>query len=113
MTRLATGGRIDRDQPLDFTVDGLPYRGCRGDTVASAMVAAGALGVGPSIHRRRPRGILTADSTEPNALVQLDEVLPATVVELVHGLQARTLSGVGRLAPEPNGACYDKKFTHV
>jgi sarcosine oxidase, subunit alpha len=113
MTRLASGGRIDRDHPLIFTVDNQSYNGFRGDTLASAMVAAGVLGVGPSIHRGRPRGILTADVTEPNALVQLDEVLPATVVELVDGLQARTLSGVGRLAPEPNGATYDKKFTHV
>jgi sarcosine oxidase, subunit alpha len=113
MTRLAAGGRINRDQPLDFTVDGVPYSGFRGDTLASAMVAADAVTVAPSIYRGRPRGLLTADLTEPNALVQLNEVLPATVVELVDGLQARTLSGIGRLAPEPDGAIYDKKFVHT
>ena len=113
MTRLSSGGRIDRDQTLAFTLDGVQYNGFRGDTLASAMIANGLLSVAPSIYRRRPRGILTADVTEPNALVQVAEVLPATVVELVDGLQARTLSGVGRLAPEPDGAIYDKKFVHV
>lgn len=113
MTRLPSGGRVDRDQVLTFTIDGVQHTGFRGDTLASAMVAGGALAVAPSIYRRRPRGILTADVTEPNALVQVDEVLPATVVELVDGLQARTLSGIGRLEPESDGATYDKKFVHV
>ncbi len=113
LTRLPSGGRIDRDQPLDFTLDGVPYSGFRGDTLASAMVAAGVLAVGPSIYRGRPRGLFAADLTEPNALVQLDEVLPATVVELTDGLAARTLSGIGRLAPEPDGAVHDKKFVHT
>jgi len=108
MTRLPSGGRVDRSQTFSFTLNGTSYNGFRGDTLASAMVAAGALGVGASIYRGRPRGILTADVTEPNALVQLDEVVPATVVELVDGLSARLLSGVGRLAPEPDGATYDK-----
>jgi sarcosine oxidase subunit alpha len=113
MTRLPSGGRIDRDQPLSFTLDGLQYNGFRGDTLASAMIGAGVLQVAPSIYRGRPRGILTSDLTEPNALVQVDEVLPATVVELVDGHQVRTLSGIGRLAPEPENAVYDKKFVHV
>ncbi len=113
MSRLASGGRVDRDRPVSFTLDGVPHTGFHGDTLASALVAAGALEVGPSIYRRRPRGILTADVTEPNALVQLAEVLPATVVELVEGLAARTLSGVGRLAPEPADAVHDKKFVHA
>jgi sarcosine oxidase subunit alpha len=113
VSRLASGGRIDRDRPLTFTLDGVQHHGFHGDTLASAMVAAGVLEVAPSIYRGRPRGILTADVTEPNALVQVGEVLPATVVELVEGLVARTLSGIGRLAPEPESATYDKKFVHV
>jgi sarcosine oxidase subunit alpha len=113
MSRLPTGGRIDRSRPLQFTVDGTSYTGFQGDTLASALVGAGTLAAGPSIYRGRPRGLLTADVTEPNALVQLGEVLPATVVELVEGLSARLISGIGRLAAEPAGAIYDKKFVHV
>ncbi|WP_028921159.1 2Fe-2S iron-sulfur cluster-binding protein [Pseudonocardia acaciae] len=112
--RLPSGGRIDRDAPLRFSVDGRELTGYRGDTVASAMLANGIIEVGPSIYRRRPRGIFTADVTEPNALLQADEpMLPATTVELFDGLAARTLSGVGRLDPTPDQAVYDKKYVHT
>jgi sarcosine oxidase subunit alpha len=102
-----------RDDEIAFTLDGAPRRGLRGDTLTSALVAAGELGAWSSIYRGRPRGILTADLTEPNAFVQVDDVQPATVVELAPGLAARRLAGVGRLAPAPVGAVHDKKFVHV
>jgi sarcosine oxidase, subunit alpha len=114
MSRLAAGGRVDRTRRIDFTVDGLPHSGFRGDTVASALVAAGVLEVGPSIYRGRPRGLLTADAGEPNALVDVrGEVLPATTVELTDGLAVRLLSGVGRLAIEAEPAVHDKMFVHA
>jgi sarcosine oxidase subunit alpha len=116
--RLPDGGRIDRGTPLHFTVDGVERTGYRGDTLASALVADGVLEVGPSLYRDRPRGILSAGVEEPNALVQVDgacsePLLPATTVELVEGLRARTLSGLGRLDPTPDPATYDKKFVHT
>ncbi|HWN36204.1 MAG TPA: 2Fe-2S iron-sulfur cluster-binding protein, partial [Pseudonocardia sp.] len=118
MSRLPAGGRIDRDTPLRFTLNGTELTGYRGDTVASAMLANGVLGVGPSIYRRRPRGILSAGVEEPNALLQVDgrcsePMQPATVVELFDGLSAETLSGVGRLDPTPDPALHDKKFVHT
>lgn len=51
MTRLPSGGRIDRSRPLTFTLDGQSHNGFRGDTLASAMVAAGLTAVAPSIYR--------------------------------------------------------------
>lgn len=118
MTRLPEGGRIDRERPLRFTLDGTPLTGFAGDTVASAMIANGLLEVAPSIYRRRPRGIFSAGVEEPNALVRVagpcaDPMLPATTVELYDGLRAETLSGVGRLDPNPDPDVYDKKYTHV
>ncbi|HEY0577834.1 MAG TPA: 2Fe-2S iron-sulfur cluster-binding protein [Pseudonocardia sp.] len=118
MSRLPAGGRIDRDTPLRFTLDGTELTGYRGDTVASAMLANGLVEVGPSIYRRRPRGILSAGVEEPNALLQLagrcsEPMLPATVVELFDALSAETLSGVGRLDPSPDSALHDKKFVHA
>jgi sarcosine oxidase subunit alpha len=111
VSRLATGGRIDRTAPLRFTVDGTSYPAFRGDTVASALVAADALTVGPSLYRRRPRGVLTAGVDEPNALLDVaGELLPATTVDVVDGLAVNTRSGVGRLRPEPDTARYDKTF---
>ena len=39
--RLPSGGRIDRARPLRFTFDGRGFEGFEGDTLASALLAAG------------------------------------------------------------------------
>ncbi|WP_432117511.1 sarcosine oxidase subunit alpha family protein [Streptomyces sp. bgisy032] len=116
--RLPRGGRVDRGTLLRFTVDGRELTGHPGDTVASAMLAHGLVGVAPSLYRGRPRGIVTAGVEEPNALLRLDgpcaeSMLPATTVELYDGLSATTLSGKGRLDPGPDPAVYDKKYVHT
>ncbi|ONI88868.1 ferredoxin [Saccharothrix sp. ALI-22-I] len=112
--RLPRGGRVDRSAPLRFTLDDVEYTGFAGDTLASAMIANGVLTVAPSMYLRRPRGIVTAGIEEPNALVQVDgePSLTATTVELVDGLSATTLSGVGRLEPGPE-LVHDKKYVHT
>ncbi|TIU69923.1 MAG: hypothetical protein E5W25_08600, partial [Mesorhizobium sp.] len=69
--RLANGGLIDRSTPLSFRFDGKTLLGFQGDTLASALVANGVKLVGRSFKYHRPRGILTAGSEEPNALVEL------------------------------------------
>ncbi|MBA5776879.1 sarcosine oxidase subunit alpha family protein [Stappia sp. F7233] len=93
--RIASGGRIDRAAPLSFTFDGETYQGFKGDTLASALLANDIHLVGRSFKYHRPRGILTAGSEEPNALVGLrrDEGqntpnLRATQIELYSGLDA-------------------------
>src|ERR1700689_3362589 len=95
--RMATGGRIGRDRPIRFSFDGRTYEGCEGDTLASALLAHGVHLVGRSFKYHRPRGILSAGSEEPNALVTIDRgegrVTPnqrATTVELYEGLTAWT-----------------------
>ncbi|MER8656183.1 MULTISPECIES: sarcosine oxidase subunit alpha family protein [unclassified Mesorhizobium] len=95
MTRL-TGGLIDRSQTLNFKFDGRSYQGHPGDTLASALVANGVRLVGRSFKYHRPRGVLTAGSEEPNALVELrtgarqEPNTRATTVELFEGLVARS-----------------------
>ncbi|MFJ2717162.1 sarcosine oxidase subunit alpha family protein [Streptomyces sp. NPDC087437] len=116
--RLPHGGRVDRGTVLRFTVDGRQLTGHPGDTVASALLASGVVEVGASLYRGRPRGIVSAGVEEPNALLQLDgpcseSMLPATAVELYDGLSATTLSGMGRLDPNPDPAVYDKKYAHT
>ncbi|KAA5831308.1 2Fe-2S iron-sulfur cluster-binding protein [Saccharopolyspora hirsuta] len=118
MTRLGQGGRIDRTRTLRFSVDGIELTGHPGDTLASALLANGRIEVGPSIYRDRPRGILTADGTEPNALVQVlsggpEPMVPATTLELHDGLQVASLSGIGWLSAAPDPAVYDKKYVHA
>ncbi len=97
MTRLVSGGRIDRTRPLRFSFDGRGYTGFAGDTLASALLANGVHLVGRSFKYHRPRGILSAGVEEPNALVEIDRGagrrepnVRATVVPLVEGLVARS-----------------------
>ncbi|MGE0801066.1 MAG: sarcosine oxidase subunit alpha family protein [Lautropia sp.] len=93
--RLA-GGLIDRSKTLRFTFDGKPYQGHPGDTLASALLANGVRLVGRSFKYHRPRGIFSAGSEEPNALVELrsgarrEPNTRATVAELFDGLEARS-----------------------
>ncbi len=92
--RLPAGGAIDRGEIRQFRFDGKTYAGYAGDTLASALLANGVRLVGRSYKYHRPRGILTAGSEEPNALVELrsgDRREPntrATVAELYDGLEA-------------------------
>ena len=65
------GGLIDRSKTLNFTFNGKAYQGHSGDTLASALLANGQRLVGRSFKYHRPRGIFTAGSEEPNALVEL------------------------------------------
>ena len=69
--RLPSGGRIDRTRTLHFSFDGKSYAGFQGDTLASALLANDVRLVGRSFKYHRPRGILSAGSEEPNALVEL------------------------------------------
>jgi sarcosine oxidase subunit alpha len=92
--RLGKGGLIDRQRALTFQFDGRRFTGHAGDTVASALLANGVQLVGRSFKYHRPRGILTAGSEEPNALVELrtgarrEPNTRATVAELFDGLEA-------------------------
>ncbi|MGI9483898.1 MAG: sarcosine oxidase subunit alpha family protein [Hyphomicrobiales bacterium] len=94
--RLPSGGLVDRDAPLNFTFDGKPFQGLQGDTLASALMANGQMIMGRSFKYHRPRGPVTASSSEPNALMEVGEGgrkqanTRATTVELYEGLVARS-----------------------
>ncbi|WP_299625091.1 sarcosine oxidase subunit alpha family protein [uncultured Tateyamaria sp.] len=89
-------GLVDRTRPVSFTFDGNTYRGFSGDTLASALLANDIRLVARSFKYHRPRGILTAGSEEPNALVTIgrgpaaDPNVRATVQEIYDGLEARS-----------------------
>src|ERR1700732_433643 len=97
--RLATGGVVGRKPVLAFNLDGRPFTGLSGDTLASALLASGRRVVGRSFKYHRPRGIMTAGSEEPNALVELrsgarrEPNTKATTIELYDGLEASTQNG--------------------
>ncbi|MFS8037907.1 sarcosine oxidase subunit alpha family protein [Xanthobacter sp. AM11] len=127
MTRLSAGGLIDRSRTLSFTFDGRRYSGHPGDTLASALLANGVRLMGRSFKYHRPRGVVTAGSEEPNALVELrsgarrEPNTRATTVEVFDGLEAASqnrwpslafdLLSVNRLAAPVLGAgFYYKTF---
>jgi len=93
--RIPGKGRIDQGKPVRFTFNGDSYSGFQGDTLASALLANGVHLVGRSFKYHRPRGILSAGSEEPNALVgvsrgpgRFEPNNRATVLELFDGLSA-------------------------
>jgi methylglutamate dehydrogenase subunit C len=92
--RIEGRGLVNRAAPLAFRFDGTSYLGCEGDTLASALLANGVRLVGRSFKYHRPRGLWSAGSDEPNALVTMGEGaactpnLRATQIELHEGLSA-------------------------
>jgi len=102
--RLPEGGEIDRRQPLEFSFDGISYRGFAGDTLASALLANGVRIVGRSFKYHRPRGILSAGPEEPNAILDLrhgprhDPNARATMELLADGMALRSVHARGTAA---------------
>ncbi len=96
VNRLEHNARLNRRKSIRFWFDNRVYEGYEGDTLASALLANDVHLVGRSFKYHRPRGIYTAGSEEPNALVQLEEKAytepnrRATEVELYEGLIAHS-----------------------
>lgn len=94
--RIEGKGILSRAKPVKFSFDGQNYPAFEGDTIASALLANDMRLVGRSFKYHRPRGILTAGSEEPNALVTTGKGagqtpnVRATVQEVFEGLQAQS-----------------------
>jgi sarcosine oxidase subunit alpha len=66
------GERIDRGRELTFTFDGKEVKALEGDTIASALYAAGRRTFTRSFKYHRPRGLLCCAGQCPNCMVQVD-----------------------------------------
>ena len=101
--RIDGKGLIDRTKKLRFRFDGREYAGYKGDTLASALLANDVRLVGRSFKYHRPRGVLTAGSEEPNALVEVlgpknqTPNVRATVQEVFEGLDTQSQNRIGSL----------------
>lgn len=90
------GGLIDRSEAFSFRFDNQYYKGHKGDTLASALLANDVRLMGRSFKYHRPRGVMTAGSEEPNAMVELrdgarkEPNTRATTAELFDGLRAES-----------------------
>jgi methylglutamate dehydrogenase subunit C len=94
--RIAGKGLNAAGREIRLRFDGAEVTAREGDTLAAALLANDIRLVGRSFKYHRPRGILTAGSEEPNALVRIGEgagALPnvrATVQEVYDGLEAKS-----------------------
>ncbi|MGI8972910.1 MAG: 2Fe-2S iron-sulfur cluster-binding protein [Gaiella sp.] len=76
MTRLdqRPGERIDRTRTLSFTYDGKPVQGFAGDTVGSALYAAGRRIFSRSFKYHRPRGLVCCSGHCANCQMTVDGI---------------------------------------
>ena len=85
---------VDYTQPLSFLFNNKAYKGFKGETLASALIANDVLYFARSFKYGRKRGIIGAGVEEPNALVSLEiggrytPNMKATEVMLYDGLSA-------------------------
>ncbi|WP_245940104.1 2Fe-2S iron-sulfur cluster-binding protein [Stenomitos frigidus] len=91
------GEWIDRTQPIDFTFEGTTFRGYAGDTISSALWAAGQHILGRSFKYHRPRGLLSFANHDINTLMQAGQVLNvrADVTPLEAGMALTAINTVG------------------
>ena len=85
---------IDETTRVSFRFNKKIYYGFKGDTLASALIANDVHLIGRSFKYHRPRGIMTAGSEEPNAIVQVNNNtaytepnVRATEIEIYEGLE--------------------------
>src|SRR3954471_11792465 len=103
---------------VSFSFDDKLYKGNQDEPMAAALLRNGVLSITNSTYHGRPRGVIGLGVEEPNALVQLvsgtmESMIPATVIEVVQGLSALSLTGVGALPEHPDESRYDKINRYV
>lgn len=93
------GEWIDRSREIAFSFEGKPYRGHPGDSISSALCAAGVNVLGRSFKYHRPRGVLSMANHDVNAVVQWAERpnVRADVTPLVAGMQLHAVNTFGGL----------------
>ncbi|MFI4890516.1 MAG: FAD-dependent oxidoreductase [Steroidobacterales bacterium] len=93
------GEWIDRSAPLCFSFEGREYRGFAGDTIASALAAAGVPYLARSFKYHRPRSILSFANHDTNNLFQVDGVpnVRGDVAPLRSGMRVSAVNTFGGL----------------
>lgn len=97
---LIAGEWIDRTRPICFSFEGKNYTGFAGDTISSALYAAGQRVLGRSFKYHRLRGILSFANHDVNALMQDGQRLNirADVTPLEAGMALSAINTFGGLA---------------
>ncbi len=117
------GEWLDRSRELDFDFEGRRFRGFEGDTLSSALAAAGVMTLGRSFKYHRRRGIFSFANHDANNLFDVDgvpnvrgDVAPLAAGQRVTGVNTRgglehdRARFVEWLAPFLPVGCYYKAF---
>lgn len=97
------GEWIDRQQSVHFRFEGKSFVGFAGDTVSSALWAAGQSILGRSFKYHRPRGILSFANHDINTLMQdgAELHIRADIHPLLEGQDLQAVNHLGSLARDP------------
>jgi len=92
-----SGEWIDRSKPVKFHFEGREYTGYEGDTISSALWAAGEQALGRSFKYHRPRGILSMANHDINLMVTdgIDTNIRADVVAVKAGMKLYAVNTKG------------------
>ena len=90
---------LDRSVTLSFTFEGTRYQGYRGDTLSSALAAAGVPYLARSFKYHRRRHVLSFANHDSNTLFQVDGVpnVRGDVTPLREGMQVTAVNTFGGL----------------
>ena len=93
------GEWLDRSVALRFTFEGREYQGHPGDTISSALAAAGVPYMARSFKYHRPRSILSFANHDSNTLFQVDGVpnVRGDVTLLCDGMRVSAINTFGGL----------------
>jgi len=97
-----SGEWLDRSSVLHFEFEGRSYSGFAGDTISSALAAAGVAVFGRSFKYHRPRGLLSFANHDSNVMFQVDGVpnVRGDVTPLRDGMQVSAVNTFGGLAAD-------------
>ena len=92
-----TGEWLNRDKKIHFEFEGQALTAFKGDTITSALWAAGLTVLGRSFKYHRARGILSLANHDVNILVTdgIDTNMRADVVEVTEGMKLSAVNTSG------------------
>jgi sarcosine oxidase, subunit alpha len=93
------GEWIDRSRQIGFEFEGRKFKGFAGDSIVSALAAAGVMTLGRSFKLHRPRGVFSFANHDANNLFQVDGVpnVRGDVTPLVDGMRVTAVNTIGGL----------------
>jgi sarcosine oxidase, subunit alpha len=99
-----SGEWINRNKEITFTFEGEAFTAFEGDTITSALWAAGQKVLGRSFKYHRPRGILSLANHDVNVLMTdgADTNIRADVVEVKDGMVLEAVNTIGGVKKDKN-----------